>query len=220
MVSQAHWNRGGMRGIVELEVLRAIERELPVSIPVRSFFDLIVGTRFVQLISLLGPIKPRRRASFWFCGCNIISRHDLMSLSLLTRRLTRCCSTGGIIALGLGVEGWSIDECIDHFEKLCHTAFTAREFHGVWGLEQLSAFNHKYSKFKTKPLETLLKDAFSVSEQPLFGGKQNNFHSPVKVAVTSTTETGEQALLLTNYNRSHKNDHRGKSLFMIARCDT
>ena len=37
-----------MRGIVELECLKAIETELPVGIPVRSFFDLIVGTRFVH----------------------------------------------------------------------------------------------------------------------------------------------------------------------------
>ena len=37
-----------MRGIVELEVLKAIERELPENIPISSFFDLIVGTRYVM----------------------------------------------------------------------------------------------------------------------------------------------------------------------------
>lgn len=37
-----------MRGIVELEILKAIEEELPPRIPVRNFFDLIVGTRFVH----------------------------------------------------------------------------------------------------------------------------------------------------------------------------
>lgn len=36
-----------MRGIVELEVLKAIEEKLPPRIPIRNFFDLIVGTRFV-----------------------------------------------------------------------------------------------------------------------------------------------------------------------------
>lgn len=41
-----------MRGIVELEVLKAIETKLPHNIPVRSFFDLIVGTRFVHETSL------------------------------------------------------------------------------------------------------------------------------------------------------------------------
>lgn len=43
-----------MRGIVELEVLKAIERHLPLHIPVRSFFDLIVGTGFVLGISFFG----------------------------------------------------------------------------------------------------------------------------------------------------------------------
>jgi hypothetical protein len=37
-----------MRGIVELEVLDAIRRQLPSKIPIQSFFDLIVGTRYVH----------------------------------------------------------------------------------------------------------------------------------------------------------------------------
>lgn len=37
--------RGGIRGIVELEVLRAIEQVLGGRIPIQAFFDLIVGTR-------------------------------------------------------------------------------------------------------------------------------------------------------------------------------
>lgn len=39
------FNRGGVRGIIELEVLRAIERAIGGRIPVQRFFDLIVGTR-------------------------------------------------------------------------------------------------------------------------------------------------------------------------------
>jgi len=38
-------HRGGIRGIVELEILRAIERFMGDKIPIQSFFDLIVGTR-------------------------------------------------------------------------------------------------------------------------------------------------------------------------------
>lgn len=37
---------GGMRGILELEVLRAIELALGDKIPIQAFFDLIVGTRY------------------------------------------------------------------------------------------------------------------------------------------------------------------------------
>lgn len=35
-----------MRGITELEVLKAIEAELPRRIPIQRFFDLMVGTRY------------------------------------------------------------------------------------------------------------------------------------------------------------------------------
>jgi hypothetical protein len=43
--------RGGIRGIVELETLRAIEKHFngnhTYTIPIKAFFDLIVGTRYV-----------------------------------------------------------------------------------------------------------------------------------------------------------------------------
>lgn len=46
--------RGGMRGIAELEVLKAIQEHLPRGIPIHMFFDLIVGTRYGTIS--LGPI--------------------------------------------------------------------------------------------------------------------------------------------------------------------
>lgn len=45
--------RGGMRGIAELEVLKAIQNHLP-RIPIHEFFDLIVGTMYGT--KSLGPI--------------------------------------------------------------------------------------------------------------------------------------------------------------------
>ena len=56
---EANRNSGGMRGIVELEVLKAIERQLPAGIPIRSFFDLIVGTRYVTIIPSPQMCAPR-----------------------------------------------------------------------------------------------------------------------------------------------------------------
>ncbi|KAL8929810.1 MAG: hypothetical protein Q9208_000954 [Pyrenodesmia sp. 3 TL-2023] len=126
-------NRGGMRGIVELEVLKAIERQLPAGIPIRNFFDLIVGT-----------------------------------------------STGGIIALGLGIEGWSTQTCIEHFERLCDTAFTPRELHKIPVLNKLEVINNDYAS------------RFSVDK------------------------TGDRAVLLTNYNRSHEKDDRSEYYFERA----
>jgi hypothetical protein len=42
---QLIYSSGGVRGIVELEALRAIERALGNELPIQAFFDLIVGTR-------------------------------------------------------------------------------------------------------------------------------------------------------------------------------
>ena len=66
--------------------------------------------------------------------------------------------------------------------------------------------NHSYTKYKTKPLEKVLKETFSVSEQPLFGGQHTHSRSSVRTAVTSTKKTAEKAVLLTNYNRSRQED--------------
>lgn len=79
--------------------------------------------------------------------------------------------------------------------------------------------NHNFSKYKTKPLEEALKTTFSVSDQPLFGGQHSHYHSPVKVAVTSATEIGENALLLANYNRPQKIDDQGGCLFVKLLSD-
>ncbi|KAL8968226.1 MAG: hypothetical protein Q9183_002563 [Haloplaca sp. 2 TL-2023] len=150
---------GGMRGIVELEVLKAIERQLPAGIPIRNFFDLIVGT-----------------------------------------------STGGIIAIGLGIEGWSTQTCIEHFERLCDTAFTPRELHKIPVLNKLEVINNDYARYKAKPLEQVLQDTFTVSNQPLFGGQHNQSQSSVRTGVIATSAGGERAVVLSNYNRSHEKD--------------
>ncbi|KAF2758985.1 hypothetical protein EJ05DRAFT_499409 [Pseudovirgaria hyperparasitica] len=135
---------GGIRGIVELEVLRQIEIALGGCIPIQEFFDLIVGT-----------------------------------------------STGGIIAIALGIENWSIQKCITMFLKLCDKAFQPK----LGGLRLGS------SKYRTRPLEEVLQNHFK--PERIFGG----FHEASasyrrKVAITSATETGEHAVIFTNYNRA------------------
>jgi len=39
-------DRGGVRGIAELEILRLLHKALGGKIPLHEFFDLIVGTRY------------------------------------------------------------------------------------------------------------------------------------------------------------------------------
>ncbi|KAI9789319.1 MAG: hypothetical protein M1816_006208 [Peltula sp. TS41687] len=153
---------GGIRGIVELEVLRAIETRINVGrvggcrIPVQRFFDLIVGT-----------------------------------------------STGGIIALGLTAEGWSVDHCIAEFRRLCNKAFSPREFKDT-KFEKLVTLNHG-SKWRTTPLHDALKE--SLGHQPLFGGQVKDSRKySTKVAVVSTSQPDCRSLLITNYNREEATD--------------
>jgi hypothetical protein len=107
-------------------------------------------------------------------------------------------STGGIIALGLGVENWSVETCISKFTELVRKAFTPREFHGILVFEHLTTIHHG-SKYKTKPFEEALQQAFV--DRPLFGGQDVGEGQKIKVAVTSTTYVDQQPVLLSNYNR-------------------
>ncbi|KAI0003957.1 hypothetical protein F4779DRAFT_621638 [Xylariaceae sp. FL0662B] len=148
---------GGIRGIVELEVLRQIEMALG-DVPIQCFTDLIVGT-----------------------------------------------STGGLVALGLASMSWTVDECINHFETLCHEAFTRRVGSS---LPLIGSFvdNYHHSKYQTSTLEKAFKSAFTDTNY-LFGGRRSDWSSgsPVKVAVTATSLAGNKTYVITNYNRNRGN---------------
>lgn len=135
----------------------------------------------------------------------------LQRRSLSINELTLNRSTGGIIALGFGVEGWTVESCIERFKQLCNKAFTPREMHGVPIFQQLAAFSHENSMYKTRPLLELLKDSFT-EDALLFGGLQEKEHYVLKVAVTSTKDTGQQPVILANYNRPNKKNDSGMSM--------
>ncbi|KAF7502349.1 hypothetical protein GJ744_006003 [Endocarpon pusillum] len=154
---------GGMRGIVELESLRAIERVLGKGLPIQAFFDLIVGT-----------------------------------------------STGGIIALGLGVKQWTVDQCITRFIQLCGKAFTPRELDSVKFLRQVSLLAFR-SRYKTKPLRDSLKATFG--EDLLYGHvPEDTVVRDNKVCVTTTSGTADCAIAVGNYVRQNEDDHWYKFL--------
>ncbi|KAF2012508.1 hypothetical protein BU24DRAFT_442957 [Aaosphaeria arxii CBS 175.79] len=99
-------------------------------------------------------------------------------------------STGGILALGLGVKNWRVEDCMNMFTRLIDKAFTRKIFGGV---------TLGKTKYRTQPLDDALKECFG--NEALFGGELHTPRSGRKVAVTSATETGEQAVIFTNYNR-------------------
>ncbi|KAF2462522.1 FabD/lysophospholipase-like protein [Lindgomyces ingoldianus] len=152
---------GGMRGIVILEVLLRIEKELGQKIPIMDFFDLIVGTRTYAVWHVLTPL---------------LTAHD---------------STGGILALALGVKRWDVRDSIQRFKKLVDKAFTPKFVGGL----KLGK-----SKYRTKPLEDALKETFK--DEAIFGGTRDVASGARKVAVTASCETGEQAVIFANYNRA------------------
>ncbi|KAL4750029.1 hypothetical protein BDW72DRAFT_121271 [Aspergillus terricola var. indicus] len=112
-------------------------------------------------------------------------------------------STGGIIALGLGAHGLSVQDSIYNFRRLCKKAFRKRKGTGIPVLERIiTASNH--SKFETKPLEDALRSIYG--DTKLFGGSRCNMEEQLclrrltKVAVTTTT-TAASVVVLANYNR-------------------
>ena len=100
--------------------------------------------------------------------------------------------------MGLGVQGWSVDECMQKFQDMCRTAFTGREFAVVPIMRVLAWANHG-SKYKTKPFERVLKDTFDANRL-LFGG-QSMTNMSMKVAVTTTTYVDQRPVVFSNYNR-------------------
>lgn len=117
-----------------------------------------------------------------------------------TTILTLGPSTGGIIAIGLGVKRWTVEATMEKFKDICREAFTPREMQKVPLIGTLSKMYHG-SVFKTQPLERVLRRYFS--ETPFFGGSRSrhNLNTSVKVAVTATTALNHQAVVFANYNR-------------------
>ena len=120
-------------------------------------------------------------------------------------------STGGIIALGLGVKQWSLNHCVTEFIRLCDRAFTPREFNNVAGFSQATALKHG-SKYKTQPLQNALREVFD--EEQLYGGpRKAHYEYDTKVAVTTTSGTGQRAIVLANYSRQEDNEPNYKFEF-------
>ncbi|KAF2756983.1 hypothetical protein EJ05DRAFT_49848 [Pseudovirgaria hyperparasitica] len=122
-------------------------------------------------------------------------------------------STGGIVALGIGAMNWTVEECIDKFEKLCEVAFTRRTGSNL-PLIGFLVDNYHHSKYETKSLEQALTSAFGDS-QFLFGGQQRieDRSQVCKVAVTATSLAGNRTFLLANYNRPIYNHMTAKYHF-------
>ncbi|EWZ80936.1 hypothetical protein FOWG_15265 [Fusarium oxysporum f. sp. lycopersici MN25] len=122
-------------------------------------------------------------------------------------------STGGIIALGIGVQRRSAVECTSLFRDICSEGFEAKfltksRFFG-WAARWFSS-----SIYKTDVLETALQKAFGGKDpKSLYG-----LNSSCRVAVTTTAK--EDCHLIANYNTGGKDRYLDSTLplWKAARC--
>ncbi|KAK3349748.1 acyl transferase/acyl hydrolase/lysophospholipase [Lasiosphaeria hispida] len=158
---------GGVRGIVQLVVLKRLEEQTGLGIPLGRFFDLMVGT-----------------------------------------------SAGGVIALGLGVQGRTVPDCIERFRTFARTGFKEKTFtKGKLGLGWLARMV-RTSIYHTEPLEVAMHTAFRPAfNQPVFG-----LQNPCRVAVTTTVN--KELKLIANYNRGGKGRYLNSDMAVsyAARC--
>ena len=152
-------------------MLKALEARL--GVPVRHFFDLVVGRRQVRAQSRI-------------------------VVAVVSLSLTLLYNTGGIVALALGHELWSIDECITKFKELVTEAFTLRGGQRILGIQALELLVKK-SKYETRPLEKALSSAFG--RKSLFGVQQSSQHQRrLRVAVTAVSAAGQNTWVISNYS--------------------
>ena len=139
------------------------------------------------------------------------SWHKVRFDSKVKQTLADFFSTGGLIALGLGVKQWSVNHCVTEFVRLCDQAFTPRELNNIFALEQAATLSHG-SKYRTTPLRQALRTAFG--NDLLYGGRPKAHLSySTQVAVTATTGTGETGVVLANYSRHEESESSYKFEF-------
>jgi hypothetical protein len=159
---------GGVQSVVQLELLKMMEKELRGRIGIQSLFDLIIGE-----------------------------------------------GTGGILALGLGSRGWTVDDCERHLLELLDRSFSNTAHRRLPGI---SFRTRQYGswKYHSKPLEDGLKDLFT-PHQSLFDQApedlwiENNAH----VAVVTRMVGGKPAVFT---NHPTKSTHCDLKLWQAARA--
>jgi len=178
--------RGGIRSIIQLEILRLIEKEMNGKLPIQCFFDMIVGTGW---------------------DCSAVKLWKEFGIILIRHR-----STGGLIALGLVTQNWTIEDCLHHFAQIYSKALSHPNKRGI---PVLTWIREKYnSKSDTTAFEAALKIAYS-ENQNLFGDPRPSGRpgSHIQVAVTATSSAG-RTVLLANYNRRTSKKRRWWILYL------
>lgn len=140
---------GGVHSIVQLEVLRAVENELGGYLPIRKYFDLMLGKE-----------------------------------------------AGGVVAIGLAVEDFPMERCVQLLESVCQHAY-ARRSQGIPLLASFSPFRLASWRHRRESLLHTLQGLLPARAK--FFGSSMVFSPDTRVAVTSATE--DPPRLFANYMR-------------------
>lgn len=141
---------GGIRGVVQLETLRAIQEAADGLFAVQDFFDLIIGS-----------------------------------------------GTGGLIAVALAKQDWTLDRCQDMFAAVCRHAYRTK----IRGTAMISRAMRAFlagPRYDAACLYQALKTAFG--EKDAFFGLPEQFRRDIRVGVTAKS-TSHRTVLIGNYRR-------------------
>ena len=161
---------GGARGIIPLVFLQVLEEKIGLPYPVQENFHYIIGTSSGLSIP---PTKER-------------------ALTYL--------AIGGITALALSANGWSVDDCIYHFERMAQLAFqqhSHRYLGWIWQLYILLRSLITNGIYPTQRLEALLREVYGSDRRILDCSSASAMGINVGITVTSMKP---EPFLFTNYN--------------------
>lgn len=114
-------------------------------------------------------------------------------------------STGGYVALGLGVKQWSVDLCADRFVRLCSEAFQPKPINKLVP-ERFTTARNRLPRYKTKPSYAVLQQ--QLGDDALYGKVPDDaVVRDNKVCVTTVPPNGGNAVAIGNYARQSEEEH-------------
>jgi hypothetical protein len=166
---------GGVKGFIQLEILRMIELEIGLDLPLHRFFDLIVGTSIGKADRL------RESPSLTLAG-------GLIALGIGTKQWSVVTCQEKLAQLSAKI-----------FSERSKLASLLARMTGGWSAKLTRAMRVFWfdSIYNGKLLESVLREAYGETEKL----KGSNVGS-VSVAVTATTGANPPCAIFTNYDKS------------------
>jgi len=155
--------------MVQVELLKMLEKEFQGKLSLQCFFDLVVGE---------GYVDP-----------NISFNENIFSNSSVFR-------TGGVLALGLACRGWTAQDCEKHLTSLLEDSFA--KAHRRLPTISFRKKSYGFWKYHAKFLEESLKEFFPSTQRLLDQDSHSQPDFGVHAAVR-TRSVGSFPIVFSNY---------------------